>query len=91
MFSFKCKGWTTKSKLFTHCTAVSRRFVKKMFCQDRLRRFVRTVSCIIFLTQTGLDVLSGPSYGWSLVVTSRYGRLWMIMGWSRVITGNAWA
>ena len=46
-FRLNVKGWTTKSKLFTHCTAVSRRFVKKMFCQDRLRRFVRTVLRVV--------------------------------------------
>ena len=38
---------------------VSRRFVRKTFCQDRLRRFVRTVLCDISFKRTGLDILSG--------------------------------
>ena len=91
-FLLNVKGWTTKSKLFTHCTAVSRRFVRKMFCQDRFRRFVRKTFCpdrfmqhfshadrLRRFVRTALRVVTGGSE-W----------LWAVMDDYGGVTGNAW-
>ena len=64
---------------------VSRRFVKKTFCQDRLRRFVRTALRVV---AGGYELLWGSIIGWLRVVTSGYEWLWLHISGKQVVTGS---